>query len=206
MTTYPMGMYSRDSHNHLPKGECQMTTNVQKLATGKEAREQLKMQLAQYLAQQPESTRSAHKWMKRVDVAGMGIVIAVFAVALYGSFTWASVNPAMIPVAWFTFATCLSLMVVLLGLHAILIRAYPPVVLPGKVQKFVAGSGAVWIGVASIVGGLILAGFWIAFAYSTATFNMAMLEPLIRIFAGVVGIGMTVAILYSIFQKVSQRG
>ena len=87
-----------------------MTTNVQKFATDKESREQLKAQLADYLAQAPESTRSAHTWMKRVDIAGLGIVIAAFAVALYGSFTWASVNPSMIPVAWFFFATCCSML------------------------------------------------------------------------------------------------
>ena len=182
-----------------------MTTNVQKFATDKEAREHLKAQLAEYLTGQSESTQSIHKWMKRVDAAGLGIVIAVFAVALYGSFTWTSVNPTMIPVAWFAFATCLSLMVVLFGLHATLIRAYPPVILPGKVQKFVSGSGAVWIGVASIVGGLIMAGLWVAFAYSTATFNMTMLEPLIRLFSGVVGVVMTVSILYAMFQKISQH-
>jgi len=181
-----------------------MTANVQKFATGKEAREQLKMQLTQYLAGQPASTQSAHKWMKRVDIAWMGIVIAAFAVALYGSFAWASVNPTMIPVAWFAFATCLSLMVVLFGLHAILIRVYPPVVLPGKVQKFVAGSTAVWIGAASIIGGLIMAGLWIAFAYSTATFNLTMIVPLTNVLGIVVSIGIVLSIVFAIYQKVAQ--
>jgi hypothetical protein len=181
-----------------------MTTNVQKFATDKEAREQLKSQFADYLAQAPESTRSAHTWMKRVDIAGLGIVIAAFAVALYVSIAWKSLNPAMIPVAWFAFATCLSLMVVLFGLHAILIRAYPPVILPGKVQKFVSGSAAVWIGAASILGGLILAALWVAFAYSTATFNLGMIVPLMNI----LGVGMSIAIIgsiiYSIYQKATQ--
>ncbi len=181
-----------------------MTTNVQKFATDKETREHTKAQLADYLAQAPESTRSAHKWMKRVDIVGMGIVIAAFAVALYGSFAWASVNPAMIPIAWFAFATSLSLMVMLLGLHAILIRAFPPVILPGKAQKFVSGSGAVWTGAASIVGGLIMAGLWIAFAYSTATFNLAMIVPLMNILSVVVGIGIVVSIAFAIYQKVAQ--
>jgi hypothetical protein len=181
-----------------------MTANVQKFATDKEAREHLKAQLAEYLAQAPESTQSAHKWMKRVDVAGLGIVIAAFAVALYGSFTWASVSPAMIPVAWFAFATSLSLMVILFGLHAILIRAYPPVILPGKVQKFVSGSVAVWIGAASIVGGLILAALWVTFAYSTATFNLAMIVPLTNALGIVVSIGILVSIVFAIYQKVSQ--
>ncbi len=181
-----------------------MTTNVQKLSTNKEAREHLKAQLAEYLAQAPASTQSAHKWMKRVDVAGLGIVLAAFVVALYGSFAWASVNPAMIPVAWFFFATCCSLFVMLLGLHAILIRAFPPVILPGKPQKFVSGSAAMWTGAASIVGGLIMAGLWIAFAYSTATFNLAMIVPLTNILGIVVSIGILVSIVFAIYQKVSQ--
>ncbi|NOH04329.1 MAG: hypothetical protein HND47_21315 [Chloroflexi bacterium] len=181
-----------------------MTTNVQKLATNKEAREHLKAQLAEYLAGQSESTQSAHKWMKLVDVAGLGIVIAAFAYALYGSFSWASTNPTMIPIAWFAFATTLSLMTILFGLHAILIRAFPPVILPGKAQKFVSGSGAVWTGVASIVGGLVMAGLWIAFAYSTATFNLAMLVPLINALGVVVSIGIVVSIVAAIYQKASQ--
>jgi hypothetical protein len=181
-----------------------MTTNVQKFATDKEAREHTKAQLADYLAQAPESTRSAHMWMKRVDVAGLGIVIAAFAVALYGSFTWASVNPAMIPVAWFAFATCLSLMVILFGLHAILIRAYPPVILPGKALKFASGSTAVWIGAASIVGGLILAAIWVAFAYSTATFNLAMIVPLMNILGVVMGVVIAVSIVSKLIHDLSR--
>jgi hypothetical protein len=181
-----------------------MTANVQKFATDKEARANLKAQLADYLAQAPESTRSAHTWMKRVDIAGLGIVIAAFAVALYGSFTWASVNPSMIPIAWFFFATCCSMFVMLLGLHAILIRAYPPVIMPGKPQKFVSGSTAVWVGAAYILGGLILGAVWVGFAYSTATFNLVMLTPLINILGVVMSIVIIVSIIYSIYSKATQ--
>jgi hypothetical protein len=181
-----------------------MTTTIQKPVTDKETREHLKAQLAEYLVGQPESTQSAHRWMKRVEIAGLGIVVATFLVALYGSFTWASVNPTMIPAAWFGFATCLSLMASLFGLHVILIRAFPPVVLPGKVQKFVSGSAAVWTGVASIIGGLIMAGLWITFAYSTATFNLAMIVPLINVLGVVVSIGVAVSIVFAVYQKNSQ--
>ena len=181
-----------------------MTENVQKFSTDKKARENLKAQLAEYLAQAPESTQSAHRWMKRVDAAGLGIVVAAFAAALYGSFAWAGANPTMIPVAWFGFATCLSLMAILLGLHAIFIRAFPPVILPGKAQKFVSGSAAVWAGVASLVGGLVVAGLWIAFAYSTATFNLAMMIPLMNILGIAVSIGIVLSIAVAIYQKVVQ--
>lgn len=181
-----------------------MTTNIQKSMTDKAVRERLKAQLAEYLVGQPESTRATHRWMKRVDIAGLGIVVAAFAMALYVSFTQASVNPTLIPVAWFAFATCLSLMTSLFGLHAILIHAFPPIILPGKAQTFVTGSGATWIGAASILGGLVLAGFWIAFAYFTATFNMTMLIPLINALGIVVSIGILVSIVFAIYQKVSQ--
>jgi hypothetical protein len=180
-----------------------MTTTSQKLTTGKEARALLKAQLAEYLSGHPE-TIAAHTWMKRIEAAWLGIVIAVFAFALYGSFAWANSNPSMIPIAWFAFATSLSLMVILFGLHAILIRAFPPVILPGKAQKFISGSGAVWTGVASIVGGLILAALWIAFAYSTATFNLAMIVPLTNVLGVVVGVGIIVSIIFAIYQKVTQ--
>lgn len=181
-----------------------MTTYARKLFIDKEGRENLKSQLTRHLGQQSESTQSAHKWMKRVEVAGLGVVAAAFIVALYGSFAWPSVNPILIPVAWFAFAVCLSLMAVLLGLHAILIRAYPPVILPGKPQKFVAGSGAVWIGVASLAGGLILAVLWVLFAYSAATFNLALIVPLMNILGVIVSLGIVVSIVIAIYQKVAQ--
>jgi hypothetical protein len=181
-----------------------MTSTIQKSATDKEIRALLKAQLAEYLAQQGESIRSTHKWMKRVEVAGLGIVIAVFAVALYGSSTWANSNPTMIPVAWFAFATSLSLMATLFGLHTILIRAFPPIILPGKPQKFVSGSTAVWTGLASIIGGLFLAGIWITFAYSTATYNLAMIVPLMNILGVGVSIVIVISIGAAIYQKISQ--
>jgi len=180
-----------------------MTTATPKL-TDKEIRAHLKAQLAEHLASQSRSIRSAHKWMKRLDVAGLGIVVTTFAYALYGSFAWTNVNPTLIPIAWFVFATCFSLMAILFGFHAVLIRAYPPVILPGKPQIFITGTAAVWAGVVSIVGGLVMAGLWIAFAYSTATFNLAMIVPLANILGVGISIAIVISIVYSIYQKISQ--
>lgn len=177
-----------------------MTTHIQKHAPDQD----LKSQLAQYLEQQSESTQSAHKWMKRVDIAWLGIVLAAFVVALYGSFAWGSVNPTLIPLAWFAFAACGSLMAALFGLHAIFIRAFPPVILPGKGQTFLTGSAAAWMGAVSIIGGLVLAVVWVLFGYSAATFNLALLVPLINVLGVVMGITILVSLVYAFYQKISQ--
>jgi hypothetical protein len=51
---------------------------------------------------------------------------------------------------------------------------------------------------------LILAALWVAFAYSTVTFNLAMLVPLMNILGVVVGVGILVSIIFAIYQKASQ--
>ena len=136
------------------------TTNVQKIATRKEAEEHIKLQLSQYLGQQPESTQSLHKWMKRLETACLGIIVAAFIAAMYVSVTWKSVNPITIPIAWFIFAASITPAMTFVGLDAIILRAFPPVVWPGKQPKFVTGSSAVWTGWAFILLALIIAAFW----------------------------------------------
>jgi len=181
------------------------TKNIQGFNTGKEAREQLKLQLAQYLGQQSQSTQSVHRWMRRLEAAGVGIIAATFLVALYVSIAWRSVNPIMIPVAWFVFAASVSPEMIFMGLDSIFLRAYPPVILPGKQPtKFITGNEAVWTGWALILGALVAAVFWGFFAYAVGTFNMAMVVPLIRVLSGVVGVVITVAIVRKLIQDFSR--
>ncbi|OGR25623.1 MAG: hypothetical protein A2139_04845 [Desulfobacca sp. RBG_16_60_12] len=180
------------------------TTDVQKSATEKESREHTTLQLAQHLAQQPGSTQALHQWMKRLMVAGVGIIVAAFIVAMYVSIAWKSVNPILIPVAWFAFAASVAPAMVFVGLDAIILRAFPPIVWPRRLPKFVTGSGAVWTGWAFILGALLAATFWGIFAYAVGTFNLAVLEPLIRILGGVVGIGAAISVLYSVYKKASR--
>jgi len=180
------------------------TANAQNAATTKGAGEGLKLHLTQHLEQQPESTQALHRWMKRLMVAGVGIIVAAFIAALFVSVAWKSVNPIMIPLAWFVFAASVAPAMVFLGLDAIILRAFPPVGLPGKLPRFTTGSRAVWTGWAFILGALLVAAFWGFFAYAVATFNMVMLEPLIRILAGVVGVGATISVLYSIYQRANR--
>jgi hypothetical protein len=169
-----------------------------------EARAELKRQLAEYLAQQPESTLSAHRWMKRLEVAGAGVIVAAFCIALYVSITWKSTNPILIPTTWFVFAASPVFVLIFLGVDAILLHAFPTVILPGRPQKFVTGNGAVWIGAGEIVGGLILATFWLVFAYAVGTVNWTMMIPLINLLGGAAGVLILISILAAFYQKLTQ--
>jgi hypothetical protein len=174
-----------------------MENTSKKPVSNKEARENLKLQLAEYLAQQPGSTQTVHKVMNGLEVAGVVIIITAFIVALVLSFAWKSINPMMIPIAWFAFAASASLTMILLGLDAIVLRAFPPILWPGKPSRFTTGSGATWRGWAFMAGGLAAVALWGLFAYAIWTQNWTMLRPLINI----LGIGMTIAVLYSILMK-----
>lgn len=178
------------------------TAGVQMSRTQKDAREQLGQQIAEYLTQQSESTLTFHRWMKRLEVASLGIIAAVFIMALYVSIRWATVPAIMIPIAWFVFAASASLVIVLIGLHAVILRAFPPIVLPGSSQNFITGRGAFWTGLGVIVVGLVVACFWGYFAYAVGTFNLVMLEPLVRILGTAVGAVIVIGILLSIAQKI----
>jgi len=177
------------------------TAIVHKIGIKNEAREQLKLQLTHYLEQQPESTLSLHKWMKRLELASLGIIIAAFSVALGISIAWKSFNPLTIPVAWFVFAASLSLTVVLVGLHAMLLRAFPPSVLPGKKQKFVTGNAAAWAGMRTMAFGLVGGAFWALFAYAVGTFNLALIAPL----ANILGILMAIAIIFQLVRTTLEK-
>jgi len=178
------------------------TTSVKGLRTEREAREQLRQQLAQYLAQQPESSQAFHKWMKRLEVASLALIVAAFILAMYVSIAWKSVDPLVIPVAWFIFAASVTPAMLLIGIHSIILRAFPPIVLPGKMQKFVTGHGAFWPGWGFVLGSLAVAAFWGLFAYSVWTLNWAMLTPLISVLGLVMGIMIAASILFGMVQKI----
>lgn len=187
-----------------------------------ESRQDLRSQLAQYIAQQPESKQAFHKWMRALELASLAIVVGVFVVALYVSINWKAVPQMAIPTAWFCFPLSFTPFLILVGLHAIVLRAFPPTGLLGKTlraypppagqlgktQQFRVGRQAVAWGWGLVVTALVAAAFWGLFAYAVWTLNLAMLEPLIRILAGVVGVGIAVSIavsiLYSIYRAISR--
>jgi len=178
------------------------TTNVAGSITQPETKEQLRQQIAQYVEQQSESKQAAHQWMKRLEGVGVGVILAAFIVALYLSFAWKSIDPILIPIAWFAFVASAGPLAVIIGLHSLILKASPPVIIPGKAQKFVTGSGAVWSGLGFIVSGVALSAFWGFFAYATWTQNWVVLQPLIGFLGVVMGVGIAVSILVGMAQKI----
>jgi len=178
------------------------SASVQGFGTKKEAREQLKQRLAQYVEQQPESMQAFHRWMKRLELASMTLIAVAFIEAMVVSINWTAVSPTTIPIAWFFFAASVSPTMVLIGIHSIILLAFPPIVLPGKLQKFVTGRDAMWSGWGFILGGLALAAFWGLFAYSVWTLNLAILEPLIGILGVGMGVMIVIGMLLTTYQKI----
>jgi len=167
-----------------------------------ETKAQLRLQIEQYVKQLSETKQAFHKWMKFLEVVGFGLILAAFILAMYVSIAWESVNPLIIPIAWFAFVASACPLLMLIGLHAVILKVFPPVTWTGKMQKFIAGSEAVRPGWGFVVLGLALLAFWGFFAYATWTQNWALLTPLITFLGVVMGVGMAISILYSMFQKI----
>jgi hypothetical protein len=169
-----------------------------------EAKPDLKTQLAEYVAGQPVSTQVMHNWMNWLTIASMAVPVGLFARALYFSINWKRVDPIQIPIAWFLFVAGGTVFMFITGLHAVLLRAFPPI--PELSSRFVTGKNAVWRGAGMMVVALLIAAFWgFFFAYVVWTRNMAMVEVMVKILANVVGVGAVIAVLSSLYQKFRRK-
>jgi hypothetical protein len=192
------------------------TLGIHTVGTTAEAKQDLRAQLAAYVAQQPASRQTFHKGMQIAEWLAVALIVAVFAVALYVSFNWASVPQVAIPTAWFCLPLSAALLAFLIGVHAIVLRAYPPTSLMGTQMRVYVplagkhgepmplqvGRDAVAWGCAFVVIALFDAVFFGLFAYAAWTVNMAILEPMIRILSTTLGIALVVAILYSVYRAI----
>jgi len=183
--------------NNLRAQQAVSTTQV-----GNDAR----AQYAQYLEQEPESRLTLHRWVKRFQAASVGLAVGVFVKALIVSINWTHAAPLEIPFWWMCFALGGVLPTVCLGLDVIILRAAAFPVRFGNIRQMVTVTGgrAVIMGLGFIVVALAWAGFVLAIAYSTVTFNMDLLQVAIRIFTAVVGVGVTILILSTLVRNVSR--
>jgi hypothetical protein len=177
------------------------TISMEKTVTKKEEQKQFEQQLARHLEQQPESTLNIHRWMRRLEGTGAVITAVAFLVALVISFTWKSVDPRSVAIAWFVFAISAAPILVLLGLDAIILRAFPAVSYPGRPKMFVTGSGAVWRGWAFILLALVVAAFWGTFIYAVGVLNMGLIAAFTTILGVIMGVGLAVSIVVSMASR-----
>jgi hypothetical protein len=163
----------------------------------------LEAQLTEYVAQLPKSTQTMHRWMEILTAISVAVPFALFGWALYLSITWKRVSAgpgaSLIPVAWMAFAGGGALPIFLTGLHALLLRAFPPINV--DVSKFVTGNKAAWIGGGLMAAIVVVGAFWGFFGYVVWTRNMALIEPMVNILANVVGVGVVIAVVASLWKK-----
>jgi hypothetical protein len=177
----------------------------------------LRAQLAEYVAQQPASKQSFHKWMQIAEWVSLALPVAVFAIAFYLSFAWQNVEVKMIPIAWFCFPLSFTPFLILVGLHSIGLGAWPPTGLFGKTMRIyfpmtgqdrtvslrMMGKAVAW-GWGTIVVALALAAFWAAFAWAVWASNLALLKPLLKILGIALGVMIVGRILLSIYQNITR--
>jgi hypothetical protein len=164
-------------------------------------RQERKAQLAHHVAQQSEGKQRFHTWMKVLEGIGLVVIAGAFAVAMYVSINWTTVPQMAIPTAWFAFPVSVAPLLILIGVHSIGLRAFYPIVLPGKPQQFVTGSKAVWSGVGLIVTALAVGAFWGAFAWAVWSGDMALIGAYIRILGTALGVVILVAMVAAMLQK-----
>lgn len=152
--------------------------------------------LARYLEQQPNSVRSTHKLMQGLQLASLLLPAAAVVVAIVVIVDNASLPSGAIPAALFAIPATFGLWIFLFGLHAVLIKAFPPLVFmvgrlkgPNGPLGFATGRLAVRWGVFVMVVALVDIALWGMGAY--AFFNPDILTILIPcIIVCSIGIGL----------------
>ena len=147
-------------------------------------KEELVKRLARYLEQQPESVRASDKVMKGLEAASLVLPVAGLVTAVVLVVTGSASLNQSIPAAVFAVMGCLAPWIFLLGLHSVLIRAFPPVryLMADQTEKslgFFTGTEAVGMGVFIVVAALFFAACCAMGAY--AFFNPNILDILIPV-------------------------
>lgn len=172
---------------------------VREAETASETKSDYRAELAQHLAQQPQSRRTFDKLMKVLEVAGLAFIAGYLAWAIYVTINWNV--PQRIVAVWFALPVSIVALMILVGVHAVGLRAFLPIVLPGGPQEFVTGSKAVATGVGFAVVSLVVGAFWGAFAWGMWTTNWAILEPLTHIIGVVIGVGVVAAVVSDLYRR-----
>ncbi len=106
-------------------------TEIQKRAAEEETREKAGSELARHMEQQAGSIQTAHKLMLALEAIGAIAYSGLFVVAIYVSVTWKTYGDLAVPRWWTASQVCAGLLIVIVGLHTLVVKAY----LPGPYQS-----------------------------------------------------------------------
>ena len=177
---------------------------------------EIKALVASHLAEQPANIRSFHRLMNVLESINVGLIIIVFITALVLSFLWKSIPTQAIPAAWFCLPVSAAILLLLISVHAIGLKAFPPsslylilqkgsIPFTDKTRQFRTGKAAVAMAWGLIVLGLILGGFFAVFAWAAWMVNWDFLTPMITILGTFMGVAIAVGIVGGMIAKTYQK-
>jgi hypothetical protein len=118
--------------------------NVQEAAVA--STQEVVKQLARHLEQQTESVRASHKLIKRLQVASLILPVAAVVVAVVVIASSANFSKAAIPAALFAIPASFALWLLLVGVHSVIIKAFPPLEFLVKGMKGMSGPLGLYTG------------------------------------------------------------
>ena len=133
--------------------------DVQQGATAVESSEETEYGLDRYMQQQSESIQTAHKLMLALEGACAILYIGLFILAIYVSVAWKTYGELAVPRWWMASQVCVGLLLVIVGLHTLVVKAYSPTP-PGTKDAIVTGREAVRQAWKPLALGLVWAAAW----------------------------------------------
>ena len=117
-------------------------TNGQQKVGRVEAREDTGSELARHMEQQPASVQTAHRLMLALEGICAILYLGLFVLAIYVSVTWNTHGELAVARWWMASQVCAGLLLVIVGLHTLVVKAYRPTP-PGTKDLIVTGREAV---------------------------------------------------------------
>jgi hypothetical protein len=192
-------------------------TLVKNDAPDKKSSEEFNKLLASHLEAQPESIQSFHRFMGVLESISFGIIIMIFITAFVLSFLWKSIPVVVIPGTWLLLPVGAALTILLIAVHTLVLKAFPPsnlftifqrgspIRLPGKPRGFLTGKAAVNQGIGLLLIGLIMGAFFAIFDWAIWTSNWTLLTPMIQVLGVLLGIIIAASIVVSMISKTYQK-
>jgi hypothetical protein len=125
------------------RDEMSEVTSIQRETEAVESREETGSELARYMEQQTEPIRTSHKLLLAVELVGAILYIGLLVLAIWVSVTWKTHSELAIPRWWMASQVSAALLVVILGLHTLVVKAFLPIPYPNGKETIVTGRKAV---------------------------------------------------------------